>query len=848
MSSPSDFPTGAYDAADPTRTFLLGDGPPPATAADDRPPAPPGYEIVRELGRGGMGVVYLARNLALGQEVALKVLLVGGHASAADRDRFLAEATTMGRLQHPGVVPVHQVGEYDGRLFMAMKYVPGGTLAQKLAGTPLPPREAAAAVAALARAVDYAHREGVVHRDIKPGNVLVGKYGEVQLTDFGLARRAGSDSNLTATGAVLGSPSYMAPEQAAGDAKRVGPAADTYGLGAVLYECLTGRPPFRAATAIETITQVLNADPAPPRVVVPGLPRDLETITLKCLQKDPARRYASAAALADDLGRFLDGRPIAARPVPPYERAWRWVRRHPAAAATAGVVLAAVGAVVGVLAAANASLQRERDAADRARAEAVLKGEEADRERARAQARLGTAVDAVERMMVRTAGEGWARNPAVQAERRAVLEEAVGFFAGLTGDDARDPLVRRRQAQAQFRIGLAHMALADYDRAAAALDAARDLFDGLRADAPDDPEAGFGLARALGYRGHVHLIRAEFPEAQRCYERMADLTKAAALARPDHEPYRVARVEALTYLGSFRANVPGAAGGGALFDEAVAEARALAAGPNPSYQARLYLAVALINTGGQFTGPAAARAVLAEVEPLLAGLAKEKAPSAMDADTYDLCRSRVYLLKGTIRTAAGDRGGLDDYDAGLAAVDLVLAAQPRMFTALIQRFNLLAQKAEALRRFGPLDQARAAAAAAIAHADGMVRDDPKLGWMRGRVAGLRADLLARKAQAGDFAGLDAEAAGLAGAPDGGVRYNVACALSLGSRHGPPADQERRAAEAVKLLTALLDGNFYRGPTNAAHVDKDTDLDPVRGRDDFKAFRAKLAALPPPKKP
>ena len=342
-----------------------------------RPEAPSGYELLGELGRGGMGVVYRARQRGLNREVALKVVLAGGHAGPAQRQRFLREAEAAAAISHPNVVQVFEVGERDGLPFMALELCPGGTLADRLGGTPLPPDEAARLVETLARAVAAAHERGVVHRDLKPANVLLTAGGIPKVGDFGLAKLAESGSDITAAGAVFGTPCYMPPEQARGDSAVVGPAADVYALGAVLYECLTGRPPFKGATPADTVRQVLHQEPVGVRALNPAVPTDLETVCHKCLRKEPGGRYATAAALADDLGRFLGGRPVVARPVGPAGRAWRWARRNP-------VVAAAAAAVAGSLLAGAAVSYAQYRAADRAREQAV--GEAAAR--AEALARL----------------------------------------------------------------------------------------------------------------------------------------------------------------------------------------------------------------------------------------------------------------------------------------------------------------------------------------------------------------------------------------------------------------------------------------------------------------------------
>jgi hypothetical protein len=309
------------------------------------PPLPAGYEFVRELGRGGWGVVYLVRQVALKREVALKVLLSGGHSSEQQRRRFLAEAEAASAVAHPGVVQVYDFGTLDGQPWITLEFCPGGTLADRLRGQRLPAREAALLVERLARAVAAAHQKGVTHRDLKPANVLYSADGSPKVGDFGLAKVESSD--LTDTGAVLGTPTYMAPEQAAGRTKEVGHPADVYALGAMLYELLTGRPPLRGETAMDTIQLVLTREPARPARQAPGVPHDLDAVVMKCLEKDPRNRYATAAELATDLASWSAGLPVRARRQTPLYRAERYVRRHRyIALAALAVALAAPSAYV----------------------------------------------------------------------------------------------------------------------------------------------------------------------------------------------------------------------------------------------------------------------------------------------------------------------------------------------------------------------------------------------------------------------------------------------------------------------------------------------------------------------
>ena len=312
-----------------------------------RLPRIPGYEVEALLGRGGMGVVYRARHLRLNRLVALKMLLGGPYAGPHERARFQREAEAVARLRHPNIVQVHDVGDHDGVPYFTMEFVEGGSLAQALAGTPQPARRAAALLATLAEAVEAAHRAGIVHRDLKPANILLTAEGDPKVADFGLARHFDGESALTLSGARIGTPSYMAPEQVYGKPGTIGPAADVYALGAILYEMLTGRPPFRGETAAETERQSLHDEPVAPSRMNPKVPRDLETICLKCLSKEPGRRYAGAAALADDLRRFEEGRPIRARPLGWGGRLWRWGRRNPTAAALLFTALALVGLASG---------------------------------------------------------------------------------------------------------------------------------------------------------------------------------------------------------------------------------------------------------------------------------------------------------------------------------------------------------------------------------------------------------------------------------------------------------------------------------------------------------------------
>jgi len=378
-----------------------------ATPLDMSLPQIPGYELHSILGAGGMGVVYKARHISLNRTVAIKVPLAGAFATPSERQRHIREAQAIAAMGHPNIITVHDVGEFDGRPYFTMEFIDGQNLSAKLSNTPQPAREAAAMVAILADAADQAHQVGIIHRDLKPANILLAPDGTPKITDFGLARHSGRDAALTVGGFQFGTPSYMSPEQARGLPAASSRSVDIYSLGAILYEMLTGRPPFRAENAVETIRQVLEEEPVAPSRLNPKAPRDLETICLKCLHKDPERRYPSAAALSQDLRRFLRGEGIEARPVGPAERLYRWARRRPAHATLVGASVCAIVAAVAV------AFWVQKVQSDRA-AEATLR-------QGRARQAIETAVSLAGDLR---ANERWVEARHVLDDARSYLDEA----------------------------------------------------------------------------------------------------------------------------------------------------------------------------------------------------------------------------------------------------------------------------------------------------------------------------------------------------------------------------------------------------------------------------------------
>ncbi len=462
--------------------------PPAVTAAGERA-AVPGYEVLSTLGRGGMGVVYQARHTKLGRIVALKMILSGAHAGEADLARFRTEGEAIARLQHPNIVQIYEVGELGGLPFFSLEFCGGGSLERKLNGTPLPAKEAAQLVETLARAIQAAHEKGVIHRDLKPANVLLAEDGTPKITDFGLAKKL-DDAGQTQSGAIMGTPSYMAPEQAAGKSAEIGPAADVYALGAILYECLTGRPPFKAATALDTVLQVVSDEPVPPSQLQTKLPRDLETICLKCLQKEPHKRYASAGALANDLLRLRNGEPITARPVGAIERAAKWVRRRPTA--TALLAVSAVAALGFVL-----LLDRARREADsRSVTETDLRGQ-AETQRDQADAAREQSQDTLARSLYEQAHAlRLSRQPGWRWQALDLLREAEKLRARPHRKD-RSPLAEAEKSGPSSRLPTQ----ADLRReAATAL-----LLEDARPAPPTTLAASVGMSYGVSDDGRVAL-------------------------------------------------------------------------------------------------------------------------------------------------------------------------------------------------------------------------------------------------------------------------------------------------------------------------------------------------------
>jgi tetratricopeptide (TPR) repeat protein len=524
-------------AAAPARPPLLDIASREKERAASVPPEVAGYEILEELGRGGMGVVYKAWHKRLRRLVAIKMLTDGSGAQRQEHARLQTEAEALARLQHPNIVQVYEVGEYQGRLYLVLEHVDGGSLDRRLAGTPQPAADAALLIETLARAIHAAHQRDIIHRDLKPANILLANAGReppvekqpgvgpgaaladciAKITDFGLAKRLDVALGQTQTGVVMGTPSYMPPEQALGQSKAVGPGADIYALGAILYEMLTGRPPFRGENVLDTLQQVLSRDPLAPRALHPKVPRDLETICLKCLEKEKTKRYPTAQALAEDLRRFRAGEAIWARPTGVVERLWRWTRRRPAIAGLlAGLVVVGVSGLAGVT-------------------EFAVR---AERQRREARANFQLAMDAVEQYCTKVSEDLRLREQDLRPLRQQLLQTAVEFHEKFADKYADQPGLRAELGQACLRLGDLTAEIDARPRAIAYFERARQIFHELSEAEQYRPEHRESLAQAHAALGRLYGETGKRDEAEQALQTAVAILEQLTKDNTDFAPYQ----------------------------------------------------------------------------------------------------------------------------------------------------------------------------------------------------------------------------------------------------------------------------------------------------------------------
>lgn len=845
-------------AGDPLATTLPEDGASPGNSnftldasvperASPELPLVAGYMTLRVLGHGGMGVVYLAKQKGLGRLVALKMLIAGAHASQTRLARFEVEAQAVAHLQHPNIVQIYEIGTHDGLPFFSLEYVDGGNLADKVDGKPQPPAEAAQTIEVLALAMAYAHQNGIIHRDLKPVNVLLTKDGLPKITDFGLAKRLEGDSTQTRSGDVMGTPSYMSPEQALGNVKAVGPLVDVYALGAILYEMLTGRPPFVGASVLETLEQVRMREPLPPSQLQPRVPADLETICLKCLQKDPHKRYAGAEALADDLHRFLKGEPIQARPVGNAERLWRWCKRNPRVASLSAAVLALLLLVTAGSVAAAVKINFEKQAAEEARdladknAELANKNaEEARRAQQRAdenanvaREQANLAVKTFYTVVVELQNQLRDR-PDMQKLRVKLLNDALAGLNEVAKSAENSKLLQRTLGGAYQRMGDVASEMGQTAEAGRQYDKALSIFEQLAALDTNDEICRWNLAVMYEKKGTVnHRLNGDIAKTRELYRKATQLREELA-AGPRHEPKLTQPLVDNALAGSYsgEANLALLSGDPAqardYFQKAVALREKLADANAGDLKAKEGLALLYVTLGQvsfHLREPGAAQAHFLKSLQLREGLVRADPGS-------------VPFQKGVVESHQkfGDMllhlRGRDALDTVRKHYAVAHALTQKLYDKNPENTELRQALASSHYRLGTVagrqgnkPEADKQFRACLTLRDALARDDPKNLYKK-------VELVLAQARSGDAA----RAADLVGklraeaAKDAGILYYLGCGYALCAAATDPGTPDGRSLrdryvnEAVATLGQAVAGGYH----DLVALETDPDLEAIQG--------------------
>lgn len=790
------------------------------------------YRIQMRLGAGGMGEVYLARQDRPNRAVALKVFQARSMKEGDRLLRFEAEAEVTARLRHPHIVQVYEAGEEGDIAYIAMELVEGESLAARLARAVLAPNDSAVLLGQLAGAVQFAHASGVIHRDLKPSNVLLDRDGTPKLSDFGLAKVLDGDGNQTQTGELLGTPAYMAPEQTT-NGKAVGPATDIYGLGAILYECLTGRPPFKGSTSLETLQRIQTQDPIPPGRLQPGIPRDLQTICLKCLDKDPNRRYASAADFAADLERYLSGKPIAARPVGLLRRAAKWARRKPT---IAGLLL-----VIGLLAAGLAGLiltytVRLRQEVNRANESAA----EAHRQEERAAANYRSARQTLNQMLQRHEDYRGSQIPRMIELQKSQLEDALAFYKNvLESRDDPDPEVQFDTALTACRIGEILIIFAKESEAKAICMRALEMFavlpnqirerpdcrnsviycyvllsylqkersaredlltkalaeaEALSRSDPANPQWQNSLAKTEHNLGVFFWTFAEFEPSEKHYRRSIEIRTQLISAHPDVEKFQAEAAESLINIG---------------------------------------LVYASLNKTAQASD--AYRRADDYLRPLVL-----KHPGD---DGYGLSLAAVNCNWVNILMASDLPVALAKSNEAVTLSDAAFQREPQSIYTRSRVLNSHGLRAQTLEKLGRLNEALVDWDRVVEMADESTSPEYRVS---------RAVLMLKAGQRNRAV---AEAYSLAANTylNDDQRYNLACILALSADAAKNATglgafvdfaaAEAHAGAAIALLRKLQLSGFFKRTGNTRYLAEDADLEILRSRSDFRALIAAETAKP-----
>ncbi len=839
-------------AADPT----VPASSPPVPAAPALPSVD-GYEILSELGRGGMGVVYEARQISLGRVVALKMVRSGRAAGGEELARFGREAEALARLRHPNIVPIYAVGDDNGQPFFVMEFVAGGSLERRLRDGPLPALEAARLAETLARAVHAAHEQQILHRDLKPANVLLADDGTPKVTDFGLAKRLDEDGG-TLSGARLGTPSYMAPEQAAGDNRAVGRPADVYGLGAVLYECVTGRAPFRGASAQETLDLVRTREPASPRLLSPNLPRDLETICLKCLRKEAGARYESALDLAEDLRRFLAGESIRARPVPAWERAWKWVGRNKAKAAALGLAAAlvvgaaAAGWLYGAAQARLRDLEGEKRGLEEENASREIRLLETQLARSRERERFAETILTQDVMWqadrFKPAAKGSGRARAVWDVQLKANEAALAEYDALLAERQDNVALAQKALMTRVRcgglcqkLGRAKVAERYFEEA---LRRARVLAETF----PADPSFRDDLASALTNLGNLRQTSGHKDKAESDYAEARTILRELNRAYPRNPKYRDDLAACLANHAGLEIARDRADEARTLLKDALAVRDPLTRDhPDvPRYQSNLGACYFLLgdleaSKGHDDDALEAFGKAVAVLEPVV-----RDNPDATDA-AFRLALT-YYSRAAVLRTQDKNKEALLDLDKAVATLDALLRTDPGHAEGPSLRVHALANRGSISTRSGQYDKALAdydrarqlndagapllslighahALVGAGKYQDGVARAEALLARLDAVIARATGDMRLPANAAAVYARAAAKAADDGALPEASRKELV----------------EKYAARALKLLGDVHAKEGFKNAEMRGWLEKDPDLAWLRRRQEFQEFSRKVAA-------
>lgn len=761
-----------------------------ARPADARPVLDGEYELEEVIGRGGMGVVHRARQPGLNRRVALKMIAAGRDASPSLVDRFRREVEAAARVNHPAIVPIYDVGTRDGVPFFTMELLEGGTLTDRLDGKPMAVDAAVDLIERLARAIDHAHRQGIIHRDLKPSNILFSADGNAKVTDFGLAKQLGAAPDLaTRSSVLLGTPTYMAPEQASGRADEVGASADVHALGVILFECLTGRPPFLLTTPLETLERIRTDEPPCPSRFRSGLPRDLVTICLTCLEKEPGRRYATAGALADDVDRFRRGLPILARPSGPLNRLAKWSRRRPAEAGiTALIALAMVGTIAGLW------VHRSRLGAALARESAAAR--EARDQRSVAESNYRDARQAITRMLAVLNDPRYANVPSRTTLFRDQAESALEFYErALRAAESADPVVRRDTAAAAVEAANLHIALGRIEQAEPILLRAVHQYESLLKEDPDDLDM---LRELMVCRIKFGVMLSE-RDPRRSIESL-EAARDLARRRLDRErPEGVVNSPELDLawcehnLGSTWQFAHDPTRALVHYERAAAIYEALHKSRPDDVGIDVELAQTLVNAGlaqAQTGSPAVAADHFQRADSLL-----ERAIAARPGMIeYVATRCDLNVNLGNLELDLGRTdSALECYDLGLREIEPLRRLNPDLVRIRVTALNLHGARATALEASGRHGEAVADWDAVLA-----------LNGSGSGAAGYRIRRLLCLARSGDSAGVIAHADELEQRDDLGSadHYNLACALAMVSTAESVSDVAARESIRSRARASL----------------------------------------------